>query len=115
VPRSIWRTRASCCGHHRGATLIAASPSTKNKDGKRDPEMSSSKKANQRYFGMKAHVGVDAESGRVHMAGVTTGKVYNAKVMDRLIREDDYGGLRRQRYASDQKLARRKTLARYGR
>ena len=71
------------------ATLIAASPSTKNKEGRRDPEMSQSKKGNQWYFGMKAHVGVDAESGLVHTAGVTTGKVHDAKVMDRLIREDD--------------------------
>jgi IS5 family transposase len=46
------------------ATLIAASPSTKNKEGRRDPEMSQSKKGNQWYFGMEAHVGVDAESGR---------------------------------------------------
>jgi len=71
------------------ATLIAASPSTKNTDGKRDPEMSQSKKGNQWYFGMKAHIGVDARSGLVHTAGVTTGKVHDAKVMDNLIREDD--------------------------
>ena len=45
------------------ATLIAASPSTKNKSGKRDPAMSQSKKGNEWYFGMKAHVGVDARSG----------------------------------------------------
>ena len=48
------------------ATLIAAPTSTKNKDHSRDPEMHSSKKGNQRYFGMKAHIGVDAESGLVH-------------------------------------------------
>ena len=48
------------------ATLIAAPTSTKNKDKKRDPEMHSSKKGNQWYFGMKAHIGVDAESGLVH-------------------------------------------------
>jgi IS5 family transposase len=71
------------------ATLIAASPSTKNKAGKRDPEMTQSKKANQWYFGMKAHVGVDAQSGLVHTAGITTGKVHDAKVMHRLIRGDD--------------------------
>ena len=71
------------------ATLIAASPSTKNREGKRDPEMHSSKKGNQWYFGMKAHVGVDATSGLVHTAGVTTGSVHDAKVMHRLIREDD--------------------------
>ena len=71
------------------ATLIAASPSTKNKDQRRDPEMSQSKKGNQWYFGMKAHIGVDSRSGLVHTAGVTTGKVHDAKVMDNLIREDD--------------------------
>jgi transposase, IS5 family len=71
------------------ATLIAASPSTKNKNGCRDPEMSQSKKGNQWYFGMKAHIGVDSRSGLVHTAGVTTGKVHDAKVMDNLIREDD--------------------------
>jgi IS5 family transposase len=56
------------------AMLIAASPSTKNREQKRDPEMTQSKKANQWHFGMKAHVGVDAESGLVHTAGVTTGR-----------------------------------------
>jgi IS5 family transposase len=71
------------------ATLIEASPSTKNEAGKRDPEMRSSKKGNQWYFGMKAHIGVDAKSGLVHTAGVTTGSVHDAKVMDNLIREDD--------------------------
>jgi IS5 family transposase len=48
---------------------------------RRDPEMSQSKKGNQWYFGMKVHVGVDAKSGLVHTAGVTTGKVHDAKVM----------------------------------
>jgi len=71
------------------ATLIAASPSTKNAAGQRDPEMRSSKKGNQWYFGMKAHIGVDARSGLVHTVGVTSGSVHDAKVMDRLIRDDD--------------------------
>jgi IS5 family transposase len=71
------------------ATLIAASPSTKNAAGQRDPEMRSSKKGNQWYFGMKAHIGVDARSGLVHTAGVTSGSVHDATVMDRLIRDDD--------------------------
>ena len=44
------------------ATLIAASPSTKNSAGQRDPEMRSSKKGKQWYLGMKAHIGVDALS-----------------------------------------------------
>jgi transposase, IS5 family len=57
------------------ATLIAAPPSTKNRARKRDPEMSSSKKANQWHFGMKAHIGVDTAHGLVHTVEVTTGKV----------------------------------------
>jgi IS5 family transposase len=52
---------------------------------------------------MKAHVGVDAESGLVHTAGVTTGKVHDAKVMDRLIREDDTAVYGDKGYASDEK------------
>jgi IS5 family transposase len=48
------------------ATLIAAPSSTKNKDGERDPEMQQAKKGNQWHFGMKAHIGVDADSGLVH-------------------------------------------------
>ena len=85
------------------ATLIAASPSTKNKDGKRDPEMSQSKKGNQWYFGMKAHIGVDARSGLVHTAGVTTGKVHDAKVMDNLIREDDRAVFADKGYVNEKK------------
>ena len=83
------------------ATLIAASPSTKNKEQKRDPAMSQSKKGNQWYFGMKAHVGVDAKSGLVHTAGVTTGKVHDAKVMADLIREGDTAVYGDKGYASD--------------
>jgi IS5 family transposase len=56
------------------ATLIAAPRSTKNKDKKRNPEMQSSKKGNQWYFGMKAHIGVDADSGLDTVRG-TSGHV----------------------------------------
>ena len=48
------------------ATIIAAPPSTKNKSKSRDPEMHQTKKGNQWHFGMKAHIGVDVTSGRVH-------------------------------------------------
>jgi transposase, IS5 family len=85
------------------ATLIAASPSTKNKARQRDPEMTSSKKGNQWYFGMKAHIGADAGSGLVHTAGVTTGSVHDAKVMDDLVREDDTAVYGDKGYASDVK------------
>jgi transposase, IS5 family len=57
------------------ATLIAAPSSTKNASGERDPEMHQSKKGNQWYFGMKAHIGVDAESGLVHTVRGTAGNV----------------------------------------
>ena len=48
------------------ATLIAAPSSTKNSRGERDPEMHQTKKGNQWHFGMKPHIGVDADSGLVH-------------------------------------------------
>jgi IS5 family transposase len=57
------------------ATLIAAPPSTKNKDGERDPEMHQSKKGNDWHFGMKAHVGVDMATGLVHTVVGTAGNV----------------------------------------
>jgi IS5 family transposase len=57
------------------ATLIAAPSSTKNADGERDPEMKQTKKGNQWYFGMKAHIGVDADSGLVHTVIGTSANV----------------------------------------
>ena len=57
------------------ATLISAPSSTKNASGERDPEMKQSKKGNQWHFGMKAHIGVDAESGLVHTVIGTSGNV----------------------------------------
>ena len=59
------------------ATLIAAPSSTKNKDHARDPEMHSSKKGEQMYFGMKAHIGADAESSLVHTVRGTSGNVHD--------------------------------------
>lgn len=56
------------------ATIIAAPSSTKNNERKRDTEMSSTKKGNQWYFGMKAHIGVDAKSGIVHSVETTPAK-----------------------------------------
>ena len=57
------------------ATLIAAPSSTKNSSGERDPEMKQSKKGQQWYFGMKCHIGVDADSGLVHTVRGTAGSV----------------------------------------
>ena len=53
------------------ATIIAAPSSTKNAEGERDPEMHQAKKGEQWYFGMKAHIGLDADSGLVHTVTTT--------------------------------------------
>jgi len=71
------------------ATIIDAPSSTKNKAGARDPEMSSTKKGNAWYFGMKAHVGVDADSGIVHSVEATTAKVHDSRVWDELLHGDE--------------------------
>ena len=57
------------------ATIIAAPSSTKNLARERDPEMHQTKKGNQWYFGMKAHLGVDAHSGLVHTVTGTAANV----------------------------------------
>jgi len=94
------------------ATLIAASPSTKNKSGKRDPDMSQTKKGNQWYFGMKAHIGVDAKSGLVHTIKTTTAKVHDARITDDLIRPDDAVVFGDKGYVSDKRkrAARKKGI-----
>lgn len=75
------------------ATLIAAPPSTKNKDGERDPEMHQSKKGNDWHFGMKAHVGVDAASGLVHTVIGTAGNVSDVTQAGALLHGDEIAAL----------------------
>jgi len=71
------------------ATLIHAPSSTKNQDGKRDPEMHQTKKGNQYYFGMKAHIGVDDESGLVHSVVGTAATVADVTQVDKLLHGDE--------------------------
>jgi len=59
------------------ATLIAAPSSTKNSTGSRDPQMKQTKKGNNYYFGLKAHIGVDAETGLVHTVIATPANVHD--------------------------------------
>jgi len=59
------------------ATLIAAPSSTKNDKGERDPEMHQTKKGDQWHFGMKAHIGVDAQSGLVHTVTTTAANAHD--------------------------------------
>jgi IS5 family transposase len=68
------------------ATLIAAPSSTKNQDGERDPEMHQVKKGNQWHFGMKAHIGADADSGLVHSVVGTAANVNDATQASALLR-----------------------------
>lgn len=65
------------------ATIVAAPPSIKNKEKKRDPEMHQTKKGNQWHFGMKAHVGTDTK-GFVHTVEVTKASVHDGEVQERL-------------------------------
>lgn len=67
------------------ATLIAAPSSTKNAKGQRDPEMKQSRKGKQWYFGMKAHVGVDAKSKLIHHVVSTSGAVSDGKMLPHLL------------------------------
>jgi transposase, IS5 family len=67
------------------ATIIAAPSSTKNADGERDPEMHQTKKGNQWYFGMKAHIGVDSQSKLIHSVVVTPANTADSQVLGQLL------------------------------
>jgi IS5 family transposase len=71
------------------ATLISAPSSTKNAGGERDPEMKQTKKGNQWYFGMKAHIGVDAQSGLVHTVAGTAANVNDVTMAGSLLHGDE--------------------------
>ena len=71
------------------ATLISAPSSTKNDSGQRDPEMHQTKKGNQWYFGMKAHIGVDAQSGLVHTVKGTAANVNDVVEANGLLHGDE--------------------------
>jgi IS5 family transposase len=71
------------------ATIIAAPSSTKNATGKRDSQMHQTKKGNQWYFGMKAHIGVDAGTGYVHSVSATGANVHDLDQVTHLVRDDD--------------------------
>lgn len=72
------------------ATLIAAPSSTKNREKARDPEMHQTRKGNQWYFGMKAHIGADAGTGYVHTVTATAANVHDLDQAGALVRDDDH-------------------------
>ena len=67
------------------ATIIGAPTSTKNKDGKRDPEMHQTSKGQQWYFGMKAHIGVDSQTKLVHTVLVSAANVHDSLALPHLL------------------------------
>ncbi len=71
------------------ATIIDAPSSTKNKAGARDPEKSSTKKGNDWFFGMKAHVSVDADSRVTHSLDTSTAKLHDSQVWDDLLHGEE--------------------------
>ena len=71
------------------ATIINAPPSTKNKQKARDPEMHQTKKGNQWYFGMKAHIGVDARNGLVHSVHTTAANVHDIVAAEHLLHGEE--------------------------
>lgn len=71
------------------ATILHAPSSTKNRDGKRDPEMYQTKKGTQYFFGMKAHIGADSESGLVHHVVGTAAKDADVTRVDQLLHGEE--------------------------
>ena len=91
------------------ASIMEAPSSTKNEKKERDPEMHQTKKGDQWHFGMKVHIGVDAESGYVHTITGTPANVHDVTEAHNLVRKDDtevygdsgYTGLERREEIKD--------------
>jgi IS5 family transposase len=71
------------------ATILHAPSSTKNEKKERDPEMHQTKKGNQWYFGMKAHIGVDSKEGIVHSVCSTAASVSDVHMLPELLHGDE--------------------------
>jgi transposase, IS5 family len=85
------------------ATIINAPSSTKNQDKARDKEMRQTKKGNQWYFGMKAHVGTDTGRGLAHSVVVTDAAVHDSQVMDELLHGEEQAVYGDKAYANEEK------------
>jgi IS5 family transposase len=71
------------------ATIIHAPSSTKNREQKRDPQMHQTRKGNQWYFGMKAHVGVDSRTRIIHSAAATAASVADMHALPHLLHGEE--------------------------
>lgn len=98
------------------ATIIAAPDSTKNADGKRDPEMRSTKKGGQWHFGMKLYIGVDSKNGLIHSTMITPAGMHDSQALPHLMHGAEarmYGdsAYRNQQEAMKSKVPRAKGFA----
>ena len=93
------------------ATIIAAPSSTKNADGTRDPEMHQTKKGNQWYFGMKAHIGVDVESGLVHTVTTTAANAADVTQTEHLLHGEEVAVYADAGYTGAEQRVERENLA----
>src|SRR5271156_5047603 len=71
------------------ATIIHAPSSTKNRSGERDPEMHQTRKGQQWYFGLKAHIGVDAKQGHVHSVATSAASVADCHMLPALLHGEE--------------------------
>lgn len=71
------------------ASIISAPSSTKNKKKERDPEMRQTRKGNQWYFGMKAHIGVDSRTKLIHSVVATSANVHDSQVLPDLLHGEE--------------------------
>jgi IS5 family transposase len=71
------------------ATIIDAPSSTKNNKGARDPDMHQTKKGNQWYFGMKAHIGVDSRTKLIHSVAATAANVHDSQLLGDLLHGEE--------------------------
>ena len=85
------------------ATIINAPSSTKNRDKTIDKEMHQTKKGNQWYFGMKAHVGTDTGRGLAHSVVVTDAAVHDSRVMGELLHGEELAVYGDKAYAGEEK------------
>ena len=88
------------------ATIINAPSSTKNQDGQRDPEMHQTKKGNQWYFGMKAHIGVDSKTKLIHSIVATPANVHDKHPIPQLLHGNEKRVYGDSAYASQKELIR---------
>lgn len=71
------------------ASIISAPSSTKNREKARDPDMHQTRKGNQWYFGMKAHIGVDSRSKLIHSVVATAANVHDSQVLEHLLHGEE--------------------------